>query len=697
MKKTVLYLFFFITHFSATAQQAEKKSLPITDVTDSIQYARVQLIQAFNAEGSDTAKAFILFRTASGIFKRHNLPKEEGECYLSVADMFFDAGQFNRSFANYVRAQEVLYEVSPKEHAQATLGVAKSQYHRGLYRFAIKNFADVVDYAVKNGDDKLTASAAEWLGIIFAIFQTNAQSKSFFTSAFIANNKLNDDKGCLRIAEKLYNLHYQERQFDSALWYSNTSIAISDKLRQQYTLETSRLNRIAALVRLMRLEEARNELSRFDDSQMPKSDLNIKIRYEVVSANYLMAAGDNKKALTQYDSAIRHASATNTPDLLAVVYSNMADAYAEQRNFEQAYRFGLKYFDMMNNFYNNSISHLSKIESLIKEDVANSNIKYLSSANKVKELQLLRELETRRNLLMETRLKDSLLQKEKQLHAALDIENRFNARQLGSQKQLSALLHEESQSQKMQLQREYLLRGFLIMGLVGLLLLGGLTGYQYRRTKLKNKIIEKQAAELQILMKEIHHRVKNNLQIISSLLDIQSLSLANNPAAQAIREGKNRVQSMAIIHQFLYQENNIRGIRVQDYIQNLSENLFASYNINPDKIKLETDIDLLNLDVDTMIPLGLIINELFSNSLKYAFHPAEGGTIFISLKEKENCLNLLVRDNGRGFPDRKEIRQKQTFGLQLIAAFAQKLKAKLDLFNDQGAVVSMSIKKYKLA
>ena len=261
MKRTVLYLFFFITYYGVHAQQqSEKKSLPISDITDSVQFARVQLIQAFQDAGSDTAKAINGFRTASGIFKRHNLPKEEGECYLSLADLYFDAGQFNRSFANYVRAQDVFYEVSPQQHAQATLGVAKSQYHRGLYRFAIKNFADVVDYSVKNGDEKLTAAAAEWLGIIFSIFQSNTQSKNYFSSAFIANNKLNDDKGCLRISEKLFNLHYQERQFDSALWYSNTSIAIADKLHQQYTLQTSRLNRIAALVRLMKMEEARNEL-----------------------------------------------------------------------------------------------------------------------------------------------------------------------------------------------------------------------------------------------------------------------------------------------------------------------------------------------------------------------------------------------------------------------------------------------------
>ena len=134
---------------------------------------------------------------------------------------------------------------------------------------------------------------------------------------------------------------------------------------------------------------------------------------------------------------------------------------------------------------------------------------------------------------------------------------------------------------------------------------------------------------------------------------------------------------------------------MEDYIKTLSENLFSSYNVDPENIKLETDIDQLNLDVDTMIPLGLIINELVSNSLKYAFNGK--GKLFISLKEKEDCLHLLVRDDGTGFPSKTDQDKKQSFGLQLIAAFAQKLKAKLELYNDHGAVVYMIIKKYKLA
>ncbi len=697
MKKIISYLFFFMLLFNGmTQQRASKFSLLIPPIPDSVQLATSQLDEGISLAEKDTARALALLRSAAGIFHRNSSAQAEGKCRMAIAAIYFKAEQYNRAFGNYVIAGDLFYEVSQPDLVQAELGVAKSQYHRGLYRFAIKTFAGVVEYAFKNNDEQLKASAAEYLGDIFFILQSNTESKNYFSSAFLANSKLNDDKGCLRIAEKLFTLYYRGRQFDSAYWYSNFSISLAEKFHQKNTLQISYLNRIAALIRLKRLEEALDELNLFAEIQIPKSDLNIRVRYETSRGNYFMSLGKNEKALALYDTAIGHASAINTTDLEAVVYCNMAESYAEQNNYEKAYRYSLKYFEMMINFYDNSISHLSKIESLIKEDVADSKIKYLSSINKIGELQLLREMETKQNLQSENRLKDSILEKEKELSIALGLENNYKSQQLEGQQQLSASLNRESQLQKKELHREYGVRAILIGGLVSLLLLGALAWYLYGKTKTKNKIIKKQTGELQVLMREIHHRIKNNLQIISSLLDIQSLTLDDNTAIEAIRESKNRVQSMAIIHRFLYHENNIGGIAIEDYMKDLSENLFASYNINHDKIKLETDIDKLNLDIDTMIPLGLIINELVSNSLKYAFNGTGTGSVFISLKEKENCLHLLVKDDGKGFPLGINLQKMQTFGLQLIASFAQKLKAKLELYNDNGAVVYMSIKKYKL-
>jgi len=213
----------------------------------------------------------------------------------------------------------------------------------------------------------------------------------------------------------------------------------------------------------------------------------------------------------------------------------------------------------------------------------------------------------------------------------------------------------------------------------------------------QNRVIEKSLAEKEVLMKEIHHRVKNNLQIVSSLLDLQSISIRDAQAAEAVKEGKNRVQSMALIHQNLYSEDNLKGIRARQYIGNLLQSLTDSYNISNDKVKIVQQIEDLNLDVDTMIPLGLVLNELITNSFKYAFVNNREGVLEIQLEEREKGLFLRVKDNGMGFPPGLETGTARSFGLRMIRAFAQKLKASLEIKNDEGAVVEMLITKFSMA
>jgi two-component sensor histidine kinase len=234
------------------------------------------------------------------------------------------------------------------------------------------------------------------------------------------------------------------------------------------------------------------------------------------------------------------------------------------------------------------------------------------------------------------------------------------------------------------------------IGIGALLILGLIIFYQLKARR-KTVIIKKQNEELQILMKEIHHRVKNNLQIISSLLDLQSHSIKDSLAYEAIKEGKNRVQSMALIHQNLYGERSIQSINIKEYIHDLSEGLITSYNIKPGIIKVNMDIDDLNLDVDTVIPLGLILNELISNSLKHAFKNGQQGEIQITLKESDNLLHLIVKDNGQGFSSDTNFISSTSFGMKLIKSFSMKLKAKLKMSNENGACVALDIQKYKIA
>jgi len=231
-----------------------------------------------------------------------------------------------------------------------------------------------------------------------------------------------------------------------------------------------------------------------------------------------------------------------------------------------------------------------------------------------------------------------------------------------------------------------------ILGGILLLILGF-----YRQLRSKNQRINQQNEQLKalindknFLLKEIHHRVKNNLQVVSSLLNLQSNYIQDPVALDAINEGKNRVGSMALIHKNLYVEDNLTSIETGRYFDDLIDQLFESYNIDENKITIEKDIDSMQLDVDTMIPLGLVTNELMSNALKHAFTESEGGIIKFSLKNKGDTIEIAIKDNGKGM-QKDDFISSQSFGNKMIAAFVQKLKAQLNIINHQGTEIILVI------
>lgn len=260
-----------------------------------------------------------------------------------------------------------------------------------------------------------------------------------------------------------------------------------------------------------------------------------------------------------------------------------------------------------------------------------------------------------------------------------------------------ALLEEQKKQQR---KTQYFTLGILLLSLV----IGFLLWNLGRVRKKANALLETQKNEIEeknerneLLLREIHHRVKNNLQFISSLLGLQSEHLEEGAALNVLKEGQDRVYSMALIHQNLYQEDNLTGISVTEYLEKLTENLFHSYNISPDRVKLKLNIDEVNLDVDTMVPLGLIINELVSNSLKYAFPNDQNGMITVTLKELGDHIELKVSDDGIGLGKAGESALSHSFGYRLIHAFKSQLEADLEILSDQGTTVTLSIQNYKKA
>ncbi|HHC80692.1 MAG TPA: histidine kinase [Flavobacteriia bacterium] len=197
----------------------------------------------------------------------------------------------------------------------------------------------------------------------------------------------------------------------------------------------------------------------------------------------------------------------------------------------------------------------------------------------------------------------------------------------------------------------------------------------YRKDKNKTKLLKKQHDEKSFLLKEIHHRVKNNLEVVSSLLALQSNQLQDDAAKNAMQDSQNRVHSMSMIHQRLYQGKNLASIEMKDYCFNLTAHVLDSFGAE-EQINVKCNMKPIELDVDTAVPIGLIVNELLTNILKYAFPDNKKGTITITLEKKDrNTLLLQVADNGVGIQE--GVIRGTGFGTQLISLLTQQLNGKM--------------------
>ncbi|MFB2923089.1 PAS domain S-box protein [Aerosakkonema funiforme] len=203
--------------------------------------------------------------------------------------------------------------------------------------------------------------------------------------------------------------------------------------------------------------------------------------------------------------------------------------------------------------------------------------------------------------------------------------------------------------------------------------------------------------EKEVLLKEIHHRVKNNLQIISSMIDLQSQFIDSPEMMNIFLDSQSRIQSMALIHEQLYQSKDLAKIDFSDYVANLVDNLFSSYGVDQELIKYIIDIDNVCLNLDTSIPCGLIINELVSNALKHAFPYGREGEIWVQLYlDEQNHIILSVSDNGIGFPENLNFQKIETsLGLQLVCTLTKQLKGNIELDRNNGTRFKLTLSELK--
>lgn len=231
-----------------------------------------------------------------------------------------------------------------------------------------------------------------------------------------------------------------------------------------------------------------------------------------------------------------------------------------------------------------------------------------------------------------------------------------------------------------------LMGGLLLVAVLAVLIL-----VQYYRQRKANATIQKQSDKLTLLMKELHHRVKNNLQIISSLLSLQSFRIKDSAASKAVREGQQRIEAMSLIHQRLYTRDNITEINIREFIADLVDSLQSAYGFGKDDIAIRLDIDNELMNVDQAIPLSLIINELVTNAFKYAYEDNHHPELTITLHKDKKQMQLVVADNGKGVNIEEWKDKEGSFGKELIQTFVKQLNGTLGIEVDKGTMFTLSI------
>jgi PAS domain S-box-containing protein len=208
------------------------------------------------------------------------------------------------------------------------------------------------------------------------------------------------------------------------------------------------------------------------------------------------------------------------------------------------------------------------------------------------------------------------------------------------------------------------------------------------------KAVRASLREKEILLREIHHRVKNNMQVISSLFNLQAGHIKDETARRMFKEGQLRIRSMALVHEKLYQSGDLSKINFADYLRSLVEHLFQFFRVGAERIRLETDLEDVSLDVNSAVPCGLLVSELITNALKHAFPGDRKGVVRIGLHRGEaGTVELRVTDDGVGFPEAMDFRSTESLGLQIVTLLVGQLEGTIELDRENGTAFTVAFRK----
>ncbi len=521
---------------------------------------------------------------------------------------------------------------------KALLNIGVSQFYRGVLDSAAYYYEQALRVFEPINNTRFAAMSLNNLGQVYSRLDKYEEAQSAYQASLKYKISANDSVAILNTYFNLASLSLADKAYFDALSYSKTTLNLASSLQDSLEIGAAYINLVLAYINLDSLAKAKTNLAK-------------AMEYELLF---------------------------KSEEMILDLHSAAADLYSRLGEFSKI------------------PVHLNKMKVFLRKDAfPETQMKFYELSYQLAKRN--KETDDALSFLEQyMEVKDTYLSESVQKNVA-DLEKRYQTEQ--KERQITEL-ELDKQNASLALANSNNQRNIFIFGFVIIMIGSGFLYYRYTNKKktsdllaIKNAQITASLEERETLLKEIHHRVKNNLQVISSLLKLQAGSLVDEAAVDAVKEGQHRVKSMALIHQKLYSAEDIRGVDVQDYFENLIDELKQAFGAT--EVRSEVNTSGLKMDIDTVIPLGLIMNELITNAFKYAFDDLENGRLDLSIVEGGDQLMVTLKDNGKGL-DQSTIEASNSFGWKMIRSLSRKIKAEIEVVNNHGTTITLTLSRYKL-
>ncbi len=632
--KLLVFLFLVSASFLASAQDQPK--------IDS-------LFQELRTSKQDTNKVILLY----------DLSREFFNSDISRAEKYSNRALFLSEKLGFKKGIALSYN---------NLGIIN--YYKAIYSVALSYHDRSLELMSEIGDRKGMAGSHNNKGAVY----TQQGDYSLAIEEYLSSLRILEEIGDVQGVGRSYNniglVYYLQGNYPEAKGYYSRALKILEGTKDE--------NLIADILNNM-------GIIAFEDGEYDES-----LDYHMRSLNNRERTGNQRGTASSF--------------------TNIGDVYAAQEAFAKALEFQKKAYDIQNELGDKAgmLSSLRGIGTVLS--LTNKNEEALEYMKEVLELATeigakkeLRDTyndisniytrmgEYKRALTYKDRyaqLKDTLFS-EQTSEIATNLEAKFESEKKSKEIEI---LKRENEIQELQLGRNRILIISFTIGLV-LALISVVIYARVNRERKKalellqrqNESIKRQKEEKEVLLKEIHHRVKNNLQVINSLIRLQCAFTDDKVALELFDECQNRIISMALIHEKMYEAHDLSNINLREYVNELSGNLLRSYRLNQ-RIELQIEVASMKLSLDTLVPLGLLLNEMISNSLKHAFKGRDEGLITVNLgKNDQGLFELIVGDNGVGLPKDFTFQSANTLGMELIDTLTSQLDGKISRMDREGS------------